>query len=91
MAILGKHSITLVWLLLIVATCASWALGTDHASFSSDAAVVTVGIITIAMTKVRFVVHYFMEVRSAPIALRFIFEAWMLVLSGAMLGIYLLK
>lgn len=57
---------TLVWLLLVVVTLLSWALGADH-GVGSTVAVVVLGL---AVVKVRFVGLDFMELRTAPLILR---------------------
>ena len=87
---LSKHTITIVWLMLVTATGISWWLGTDH-SGARDASQATISIIVLSMMKVRFVILYFMEVRTAPIALRLSCEAWVAVVCGALLGLYLLR
>jgi heme/copper-type cytochrome/quinol oxidase subunit 4 len=75
-----------VWAVLIVATCAStWWLSKD--AFSPM--VGTVAIIVVAALKIRFVVLYFMEVRTAPISLRVVTEVWLLAVTGLILGMYL--
>jgi Prokaryotic Cytochrome C oxidase subunit IV len=61
---------TAVWLLLIVATILSWALGNHHG--------LAIAILVIAFVKIRFVGLYFMELRGAPPALRVVFETYCL-------------
>lgn len=78
---------TVVWLVLIAATLASWYLGTDH-GFSSTAAT-TVVVMLVAFAKVRLVGLYFMELRDAPLPLRLVFEGYCVAACGAVLGIYL--
>jgi len=90
MRLLSSHAITVVWLMLVAATAISWWLGTDH-SGARDPSQATVSIIVLAMMKVRLVILYFMEIRTAPLALRLLCEAWVVVVCSALLGLYLLR
>lgn len=79
----GLHTI---WLILMVATCATtWWLSKDSVS----AQVGTVAIVMIAAFKIRLVLLHFMELRHAPTPWRLIFEAWVLIATAAILGFYL--
>ncbi|MBA4286510.1 MAG: hypothetical protein C0434_13375 [Xanthomonadaceae bacterium] len=81
-----RHVTTLVWLFLMLATIATtWWLSKD--GFSPR--VGTVAIFAIAAFKVRLVLLYFMELRTAPLPWRLIFEAWVLLATAAIVGIYL--
>lgn len=75
----------LSWLVLIAATLMSYALGADHGAGSAMVAVV----LAIAAVKVRLVGLDFMELRSAPIPLRVVFEGYCLVFWGVLSGLYL--
>jgi heme/copper-type cytochrome/quinol oxidase subunit 4 len=86
MTTLLRRPVSIVWIVLMVLTCAStWMLSKD--AFSP--LVATVGIFLIAAFKVRLVMLHFMELRTAPIPIRAVFEAWILVATGVILGIYL--
>jgi hypothetical protein len=78
---------TLVWLGLVLATVVSWQLGTGQ-GLSGESAGVT--ILVIAFIKARFVGRYFMEIRDAPRALQVGFDAWVIVVAAALVGIYTL-
>ncbi len=79
----GLHTI---WLILMVATCATtWWLSKDSVS----AQVGTMAIVLIAAFKIRLVLLHFMELRHAPTPWRLIFEAWVLIATAAILGLYL--
>jgi hypothetical protein len=82
---------TLVWLLLISATGLSWVLGTDQtgAAFATHGKQ-TVAIILVAFFKVRLVIRYFMEVRTAPLMLRLACDAWIVLVCGVVLLLYLM-
>jgi hypothetical protein len=51
--------------------------------------VATVAIMLIAALKVRFVMSHFMEVRRAPLALRFVCDGWLLAVTALILTVYL--
>lgn len=82
-----KTRITLIWIVLIAATITSLLLGTDNLVSAVKAASVLV--IVVAFIKVRFVGLYFMELRSAPIQLRLIFEGYCLVVCTALVVMFL--
>ena len=48
----------------------------------------TVGVIVIALVKVRIIFREFMEVRRAPALLRRLTDVWMLILAASLLGCY---
>ena len=82
----ARNPVVAVWAVLILATCAStWWLSKD--AFSPMAG--TVAVIVVAAVKIRFVVLYFMEVRTAPIPLRVVTEIWLLAVTALILGLYL--
>lgn len=76
---------TLVWIVLVAATIASWALGAEH-RVGSEIGVVVLGI---ALIKVRFVGLDFMELREAPLALRTAFEGYCVAIWCVLAGMYL--
>jgi len=76
-----KSKETLVWLVLAGLTAISWILGNKYAAIGPDAAkYMTVAVIALAFFKVRLVIMHFMEIETAPIALRIVFELWCLSL-----------
>jgi len=76
-----------VWLLLMIATCLSWYLGSVESTLGPWAAG---GILVISFFKVRLVIQHFMEIKHAPLPLRLICEAWVLITLSAMLVLYYL-
>ena len=76
---------TVVWIVLVVATMVSWAVGSDHDTGSA----IAVFVLGVAMFKVRFVGLDFMELRQAPPLLRGIFEVYCVVLWCVLAGMYL--
>lgn len=82
-----RNPATSVCATLILATCAStWWLAED----AFTPAVATVAIILIAAVKIRFVMRYFMELRDAPLPWRSVTDAWLVTVTGVIVGIYLL-
>lgn len=79
-----RDLLTLVWLGLVLATATTWWVGADHGLGRGDAAALLV--IAIAFVKVRFVGLHFMELRTAPRALRLAFEGY-LVVTAVTLGV----
>lgn len=80
----------LVWAVLVLATGASWAIGADHGSAADTARVGTALALVVAFVKVRYVGLEFMELRGSPAALRWSFEAWVLVVGASLTALYLL-
>jgi hypothetical protein len=76
---------TVVWVVLVAATIASWAVGSEHGTGSAIAVVV----LGVALFKVRFVGLDFMELRQAPLLLRGMFECYCVVLWCVLAGMYL--
>ena len=78
--------VSIVWAALMLATCAStWLLSKN----SVTPAVATVAIMVIAAVKVRLVMRHFMEVRRAPVALRFVCDGWLLAVTALIVTVYL--
>ena len=71
------HRETLVWLILMVATAASWWMGTsnDQGALSS-VRWSTMALLGIAFIKTYLVLQYFMELVEAPKAMRVISAVW---------------
>lgn len=76
---------TAVWVVLVLATIASCAVGSQH-RVGSEIGVVVLGI---GLIKVRFAGLDFMELRSAPLALRGLFEGYCVALWCVLAGMYL--
>jgi hypothetical protein len=82
---------TIAWIILSAITIASWFLAPAHGqSVAAVASVpITVAVIILGFIKGRLIIRYFMEVRTAPPWLKVTTDAWLLVLWGGVLGIYL--
>ncbi len=85
MALTLQNRITAVWALLVLATVLSWIAGTGD----GEAGLRNMAVIAIALLKARFVALDFMEVRSAPLALRLFVESWALAVGGVLIAITL--
>lgn len=83
-----RHQSTIVWAVLMIATIASWRLGTDH-SFAGGARVATVGVIVIAFVKVAMVTISFMEVGHAPRLLQSLVHGWSFLVCTLLAVLYL--
>ena len=68
-----------VWAVLVGATLASWLLGGGHGAV----------VMAVAFLKVRLVGLSFMELRTAPVPLRALFEGWVVVTGGVLIALYL--
>jgi Prokaryotic Cytochrome C oxidase subunit IV len=87
MASLFRNRITAIWLLLVAATLLSWE--SARVGFvAEEHRFVTSAIMLVAFVKVRFVGLHFMELRQAPLPLRLLFEAWLVVVCAAILIVY---
>lgn len=85
--VLAAQRTTWVWALLILATVLSWELG-HGLGFGSHHERATVAVVLIAYLKVRLVFLDFMELRTAPLALRLSVEAWAALVCGAVIAFY---
>ncbi|RLA44053.1 MAG: hypothetical protein DRR06_10665 [Gammaproteobacteria bacterium] len=84
-----RHPATPIWLLLMIATGLSWWLGVDAGREEDlNYHLISTTLIIIAFIKVRFVMRYFMEVRTAPLSLRLICDAWIVVVCSAIVWLF---
>lgn len=84
------HYTTWIWLLLVAITTMSWEVGEGQTTGIS-AALVTPALVLAAFFKVRMVGMHFMELKTAPLPLRFLFEAWVIITCTALLVIHFQK
>ncbi len=87
MSDLLRDRTTAVWALLVALTCVSWTLGLEA---GRGVQIGTTVVLVIAFIKVRFVGLEFMELRRADRILRSLFELWVLVVGGTVIGLYLI-
>lgn len=85
--VLSRFSVVLI--ILVVLTIASWLIGIsqDHASQVSKMSGITM--LILAFFKVRLVIREFMEVRHAPVQLRWVCDAWLIAAVVATISSYL--
>ena len=82
-----RERVTRVWLALMMLTVVTtWGLSKNV--FTPSVAVT--GIFLIGALKVRFVMLDFMELRYAPVRVRVIFEGWIVLVVGLILGFWFL-
>jgi len=79
--------VAVVWLVLLAATFLSW----ESAHSAGEYRLASTVVLLIAFLKVRLIGLEFMELRSAPRVLRFIFEAWVVVACATLLALYSLS
>jgi hypothetical protein len=82
--------LAIVWALLAAMTLAYIWLdrsADDHGVLTAST-VVTVSAIVIALVKVRIIFREFMEVRHAPVLLRRLTDAWVVLMAACLLGSY---
>lgn len=82
-----SHYTTWIWVLLVALTTMSWEVGDGQATGIS-VSMVTPVLLLVAFFKVRMVGMHFMELKTAPLPLRVLFEAWVVVTCGTLLLIY---
>ena len=76
---------SLIWLVLVTASLLSWE---SMAIAGGDARLGRAAILLITFLKVRLVGLEFMELRQAPRVLRAAFEAWVVLIWGALLILF---
>lgn len=84
-----RRSATNIWVVLMLATCVSWWLAHGGGPVPGHVAASMV-IVVVAFAKIRLIGLYFMELRDAPVALRALFEAYVAVVGGGVIGMYFL-
>jgi hypothetical protein len=80
------NRLTAVWALLVGATALSWETG--HGSLT-DRRYAELAVIVVAFVKVRYVLFDFMEVRQAPVILKSIIQAWLIIVCSVLIAIYI--
>jgi hypothetical protein len=74
--------LTLVWILLLALTFGSFVIGIEQGSgFAAQAALIIIGI---ALFKVRLIGLHYMDLRSALLGLRLVFEGYLLAVFTAL-------
>lgn len=73
---------TVVWIGLLIATCATLWISKGHLLGSENARIAAGIALAIAFVKARYIALDFMELRSATTRLRLIFETWILTVGA---------
>lgn len=74
-----------VWLVLVLATSASWWVGADHGV--ADRRLAAVVLLAVAFAKVHLVGRHFMQLGSVATPLRRAFDAYVLVVGGVLVAL----
>ena len=81
---------TIVWVFICLLTALSTYLGEHKAPLSFlGAGMLPVLVLAIAMVKIRLIIMHFMEIAHSPLALRLIFELWIIVVFVLLLVMFL--
>ena len=81
---------SLIYLCLVILTIFSWWLADGYIPENLNAyEYVSMGLLLVAFFKVRLVIMHFMEISTAPLLLRVIFETWVIVVATVTIGLYL--
>ena len=84
-----QHTAIIAWVALVMMTILSWYLSLDlEATIDNAHKHTTTGIFLLAFFKVRLVIIHFMELGEAPLPLRALFEAWVLIVCSLLIGMY---
>jgi heme/copper-type cytochrome/quinol oxidase subunit 4 len=87
---LVRHRGSVVWVALVAATLVAWWLSADSGSIGGSARTIgSVTVLAVAMTKVRFVMREFMELRNAPATIRRLADTWIALVLTALVLTYL--
>jgi hypothetical protein len=86
----APRRVTVVFACLVIATCVTWWLGSGHGLSGGTLRFAVAATIVIAFAKIYFIGQDFMELRHAPTALRAAFATWVIVISLAAVGLYVL-
>lgn len=84
-----RQRVSLLWLVMLLMTLASWSLGIEEVSRPAAASMFGTLVLSIAYIKVRFIGLDFMELRDSPIALRLMFEIYAAAVMLLVIVLYL--
>ena len=81
---------SLIYLCLVLLTIFSWWLADGYIPENLSAyKYITIGPLLLAFLKVRLVIMHFMEISTAPLLLRVIFEIWVILVATVTISLYL--
>ncbi|MEZ0350300.1 cytochrome C oxidase subunit IV family protein [Mycobacterium sp. pR1184] len=88
MSVKFNKRLLIVWVILALLTLGYLWIDRSAAGQAESSAVLTASVIVIALIKVRIIFREFMEVRSAPVLLCRLTDAWIVLMAVAMLCCY---
>lgn len=92
MKALLNTKVTYVWCLLVLLTAVSWWLGDGYRPDNVAAyKFIAIGLFILAFFKIRLIMMNFMELATAPILLRSIFETWVIVVCTVIIWLYMTR
>jgi len=77
--------VTFIWVALVLATSFAWWSANGGVVPSVEATAI---VVIVAAVKARLVILYFMDLKAAPRSWRLLFEAWVALSTGVILGGY---
>lgn len=82
--------LTVAWIALCLLTAAAWWLGdaNGHREITASTSV-TLGVLVMALIKIRLMIQEFMEVRAGPTWLRLWTDLWLVTLFAGVATLYL--
>ncbi len=84
-----RHRNSVILGILIVLTITSGYIGVSQGQVNNPSKVSGVAMLALAFFKVRLVIQEFMEVRHAPVALRWVCDGWLIAAFVATVSSYL--
>lgn len=88
MTVYLRCTTTKVWAFLALISIVSWGIGRGRGDVYHPDTLITVGVLLIAAIKSRLIIRHFMEVRSAPVWLKWATDGWLLFLYLMLSGFY---
>lgn len=89
MSISPQSRLFIAWLVLSAITLIAWWIGAHHgAGPLHPEPAVGLGAMAITLVKVRVIIREFMDVRHAPVRLKYVTDAWLIVFIIAMIVAY---
>jgi hypothetical protein len=89
MATFLRDSVTRVWLLLLLITAGSWAVGAHVVLGDRANHLLVLGtILLLTCIKMYLVIRHFMEVKSAPLLLKYACNSWLAVVFWGLFWLY---
>jgi hypothetical protein len=89
MSVSSQSRLVIAWSVLSAITLLAWWIGAHHGKGSLQPdPVVGLSAMAITVIKVRVIIREFMDVRHAPVQLKYVTDAWLIVFITAMVIAY---